>query len=46
MGAFTVEPPVVTATDVPLKVVVWKAGEATTILAGPSPLPFITNSEP
>ena len=39
MGAFTVLPSTVTLTDVPLKVVDWNAFGATTMFAGPSPLP-------
>ena len=39
MRAFTVLPLTVTLTDVPLKVVDWKAAGATTMVPGPSPLP-------
>ncbi len=39
MSAFTVVALTVTFTDVPLKLVDWKAAGATAIFAGPSPLP-------
>jgi hypothetical protein len=39
MGAFTVVVPTVTATDVPLKFVLWKAAGAKEMFAGPKPLP-------
>jgi hypothetical protein len=46
MSAFTVVPFTTTATDVPLSVVLWNAAVAVDRLAGPSPLPFTTNTEP
>jgi hypothetical protein len=39
MSAFTVVIPTVTATDVPLKLVLSKAAGANAMFAGPKPLP-------
>ena len=39
MSAFTVVVPSVTATDVPLKLVLWRAAGAMEMSAGPKPLP-------
>ena len=40
MSAFTVVVPTVTGTDVPLKLVLWKAAGAMEMSAGPKPLPL------
>ena len=46
MRAFTVVPFTVTATDVPLRVVLGNAAVAVVRLAGPRPLPLTTKTEP
>jgi hypothetical protein len=46
MSAFTVVEPTVTATEVPLKLVLWKGAVATKMSAGPKPLPLITKTAP
>ena len=46
MSASTVLPLTVTFTDVPLKLVDWKAAGATAMFAGPSPLPVTIKMPP